>query len=380
MNAAHRLVGFLAAVLGIEAPAQEPVEPLRLAIIGLEHGHVEGALWNAANRDDLALVGVWSEHPELWERLAEKYGLDPMLHYDDLGRMLDEQAPEAASVMTSTAGHLEAVAACAQRGVHVLVEKPLDFDFERARAMAEIAESEHILLLTNFETSWYRSVRTAKAIVDERGSPVRRAEFRHGHRGPAEIGCGPEFLAWLTDPAQNGGGAITDFGCYGAAIMTWLLDGARPTRVHAVTQTLKPGLYPDVDDDATIVLTYPGATAVIQASWAWTHDNKAMDLHAEGYSLHAGKWDELSRREADAEPVEVDAMIDNAGMENEWTYLRRVVRGECAVDPLSSLETNLIVAEILDAARESTRTGRAVELGAPAEPDAQDAEKEGPRG
>lgn len=362
MNTTHRLVGFLAAIFGLAAHAQEPVEPLRLAIVGLEHGHVEGALWNAARRDDIELVGVWSDSAELWERLAEKYKLDPLLHYSDLGQMLDETTPEAASVMTSTAGHLAAVAECARRGVHVMVEKPLDFDVERARAMAEIAGSENILLLTNFETSWYRSVRTAKRIADERGTPVRRAVFRHGHKGPIEIGCGPEFLAWLTDPELNGGGAITDFGCYGAVIMTWLMDGQRPTGVQATTQTLKPGMYPNVDDDATIVLTYPGATAVIQASWAWTHDNKEMDLHAEGYSLHAGKWDDLALREADAEMDVVEDLIDNAGMENEWTYLRGVVRGECAVDPLSSLELNVIVAEILEAARESARSGRVVEL------------------
>lgn len=363
MMAAHRLIGLLAALCGFAAHAQEPaIEPLRLAVVGLEHGHVEGALWNAANRDDIELVGVWSEYPELWQRLAAKYDLDPLLHYDDLPRMLDEKAPEAASIMTSTDRHLDVVAACAQRGVHVLVEKPLDFDLDRARMMADIAEAENVLVLTNFETSWYRSVRTAKQIVEDRGTPIRRAVFRHGHKGPQEIGCSAEFLAWLTDPEQNGGGAITDFGCYGAVIMTWLMDGARPTSVSATTQTLKPGIYPNVDDDATIVLTYPEATAVIQASWAWTHDNKDMDLHAEGYSLHAGKWDELSLRSADSETVDVEDLIDNTGLENEWTYLRRVVRGECAVDPLSSIELNLIAAEILDAARESARTGRVIEL------------------
>ncbi|MEL6795701.1 MAG: Gfo/Idh/MocA family oxidoreductase [Planctomycetota bacterium] len=356
-----RIVATLLALLGSNAPAQDNTEPLRLAVIGLEHGHVEGALWNAANRDDIELVGVWSDYPELWERLAAKYDLDPLLHYDDLEQMLDEKAPEAASVMTSTAGHLDAVAACAHRGVHVMVEKPLDFDIERARLTAEIAQAENILLLTNFETSWYRSVRTAKRIVDTDGLTIRRAVFRHGHKGPAQIGCGPEFLAWLTDPEQNGGGAITDFGCYGAVIMTWLMDGARPTSVHAVTQQLKPELYPDVDDDATIVLTYPGATAVIHASWAWTHDNKDMDLHTESGSLHAGKWDDLRAREPDG--VEHEAQLSKDGSpENEWTYLRQVVRGECAVDPLSSLELNLIATEILDAARESARTGRAVEL------------------
>ena len=161
--------------------------------------------------------------------------------------------------------------------------------------MIDLAEDAGILLLTNFETSWYASVRNARRIVETDGLTIRRAVFRHGHKGPIEIGCSSEFLAWLTDPEQNGGGAITDFGCYGAVLMTWLMDGARPTSVHAVTQQLKPGLYPDVDDDATIVLTYPGATAVIQASWAWTHDNKAMDLHTESGSIPRGQVGRAAR-------------------------------------------------------------------------------------
>jgi predicted dehydrogenase len=37
-------------------------------------------------------------------------------------------------------------------------------------------------------------------------------------------GCSKEFTNWLTDPIQNGED-IVDFGCYGANIMTWLMDG-----------------------------------------------------------------------------------------------------------------------------------------------------------
>ena len=67
----------------------------------------------------------------------------------------------------------------------------------------------------------------------------------------------PEFLAWLNDPKLNGGGALYDFGCYGADLMTWLMDGQRPISVTATTQQIKPDIYPRVDDEATIILTYP---------------------------------------------------------------------------------------------------------------------------
>lgn len=333
--------------------------PLRIGIVGLVHGHVEGLLWQASQRSDLTIVGVYEPDRALFDRLAAKYKLDASLYFTSLEAMLDSAKPEAVSVMSPIAEHRAAVEACAPRGVHLLVEKPLAFSAADAARMEELAREHRVLVLTNFETSWYASTREARRLVTSGDrAPIRRMIFRHGHKGPKEIGCSPEFLAWLTDPAANGGGAVVDFGCYGAVLATWLMDGARPTSVVATRTTLKPGVYPRVDDDATIVLTYPTATAVIQASWAWTHDNKEMDLHTEGGSIHAGKWDELSVRDRDGPARSVKPPAKPEHLKDEWTYLRQVVRGECEVDPLSSLEYNVIVAEILDAARRGPGAGQ----------------------
>jgi hypothetical protein len=51
--------------------------PLRLAVVGLVHGHVEGLLWNARERDDLEIVGVYEPDRALFDRMAEKHALDP---------------------------------------------------------------------------------------------------------------------------------------------------------------------------------------------------------------------------------------------------------------------------------------------------------------
>ncbi len=77
------------------------------------------------------------------------------------------------------------------------------------------------------------------------------------------------FFKWLTDPVQNGGGALMDFGCYGANLMTYLMKGQQPLSVTAVTQHFKPEVYPKVDDEATIIVTYPTAQCIIQGSWNW---------------------------------------------------------------------------------------------------------------
>lgn len=329
--------------------------PLRIGIIGLVHGHVEGLLWQASQRSDLKIVGIAEPNRAVFDKLAAKYKLDASLYYATSAAMLDAAKPEAVSVMSSIKDHLPAVEACAPRGVHMLLEKPLAFSASDAHRIESLANEHHILILTNFETSWYASVREAKRLVESgERAPIRRMVFRHGHKGPKEIGCSQEFLEWLTDPEQDGGGAVVDFGCYGAVLATWLMNGERPTSITASTSTLKPNLYPKVDDDATIILTYPTATAVIQASWAWTHDNKEMDIHTERGSIHAQKWDELQIREENASPKSIKPPQKPDHLENEWTYLRNVVRGKCEVDPLSSLNYNVIVAEILDKARQST--------------------------
>lgn len=339
-----------------KAPVQADVRPLRIAVIGLVHGHVEGLLWQATQRKDIEIVGVYEPNRGLFDRLAAKYGLDSKLYFADLPTMLDACKPEAASVMTSIKDHRMAVEACAPRGVHTLLEKPLAFSNADAKRMAELAATHRVHVLTNFETSWYASVREAKRLVDSGAmAPARHLVFRHGHKGPQEIGCSSEFLRWLTDPEENGGGAIVDFGCYGAVIATWMMNGERPTSIVATASTLKPDVYPRVDDDATIVLNYPTATAVIQASWAWTHDNKEMDVHTEKGSIHAGRWDDLRLREPDKEPRTVKPPAKPAMLDNEWTYLRHVVRGECDVDPLSGIEMNVIAVEILDAARKQVQ-------------------------
>lgn len=337
--------------------------PLRIGIIGLTHDHVHGLLWNASRRDDIVIVGIAEPNRDLFDRRAAKYKLDPSLYHASTAEMLDVTKPEAVSVMCSIKEHVHAIEACAPRGVHLLFEKPLAFSRADARRIESLAHQHRVLALTNFETSWYASVREAGRLVDSGElAPLRRMNFRHGHKGPQEIGCSQDFLAWLTDPEGNGGGAIVDFGCYGAVLSTWMMHGQRPTSVTARASTLKPAIYPRVDDDATIVLTYPTATAVIEASWCWTHDNKEMDLYTDRASIHAAKWDALSVREPDKPATEIKPPAKPAHLADEWTYLRNVVRGQCEVDPLSSLEYNVIVAEILDDARKAAREAGAASL------------------
>ena len=229
--------------------------------------------------------------------------------------------------------------------------------------MADAAQRGKIHLLVNYETTWYRSNHAAFELVSSGDlGGVRKIVVHDGHRGPKEIGVQPEFLTWLTDPKLDGGGALFDFGCYGADLSTWLMNGERPLSVTAVTQTIKPDIYPKVDDEAVIVLKYPNAVAIIQASWNWPFDRKDMEVYGQkGYVITVARDDIRVRRPA-AEEQRIKAKDVPSPYDDPLTELRAVILDGATTDNLTSLATNLVATEILDAARTSAATGKTVTL------------------
>jgi len=217
-------------------------------------------------------------------------------------------------------------------------------------------------VLVNYVTTWAPSSRGAYNVVHtgEIGE-VRKLVAHNGHKGPKEIGVGPEFLGWLTDPKLNGGGALYDFGCYGAVFMTWLMGGEPPLTVTAVTLQIKPEVYPKVDDDATIILTYPKAQAILQASWNWPFDRTDLEVYGQTGTVVTRGRDAIEvRRAGEAEAKRVAAKPVEPPNDDPLTYLRAVAMEGMKPEGMSSLELNVVVAEILDAARQSAKTGKTV--------------------
>lgn len=358
----------LLTTIASKIPAQtSDQQPIRLAIVGMTHGHIAFIL-GRKDKSDFQLVGIYEPNSELAQRLAKKYGFDPKLIYNNLGNMLDKVKPEAAVAFGSVYEHLAAVEACAPRGIHVMVEKPLATNKEHAQRMAALAEKYHIYLLTDYETSWYPTTAKSFQLVNDSNfiGEIKKVVIHDGHQGPKEIGCEKEFLEWLTDPIQNGGGALIDFGCYGANLMTYLMKGEEPISVTAVTQHFKPNIYPKVDDEATIIVSYPTAQCIIQASWNWPFGRKDMEIYGNTGSVVALDKNRLRLRNGTM-PIEQLKQVtsnDIAIYEDPFSYYADVIKGKVKMtkyDPYS-LSNNVIVVQILDAARESAKSGKTIYL------------------
>ena len=360
---------FLSFVVLFVGTTMAFAKPLRLGIAGFTHDHVHQILRRPV-QGDVEIVGVAEPNKELAMRYLKRYKLPESLWYPSLEAMIAATKPEAVCAFNSIFEHKQVVEVCAPKGIHVMVEKPLAVNRAHAAAMVALAKKHNIQLLTNFETTWYSSHQKAYDLIHTQGSlgEIRKVVVHDGHRGPKEIGCSQEFLSWLTDPVQNGGGAIIDFGCYGANLMTWLMKGERPLSVTAVTQQIKPEVYPKVDDEATIILTYPKAQAIIQASWNWPFDRKDMEIYGQKGYVVCDKTLQMKvrlgdgvRRDAPEEKQDITAL--NAPYDDPFSYFAAVVKGDIKSEKdLSSLEINQIVVEILEAAVQSAKTGRPVKL------------------
>ena len=357
-------------MLGLLLPngySQEEKEPLTVGVIGLTHNHVNW-IFRSEPRGDIKIVAIVEPNKALAERYAAQHNFSMNLVYNSMEEMFEEVEPEAVTAFGSIYEHLEVVEAAAPRGIHVMVEKPLAVNMEHAEKMRELARKHNIHLLTNYETTWYPTTHEAYQIVNKRKEigATRKIMVQSGHKGPKKIGINQEFLDWLTDPVQNGGGAEVDFGCYGANVVTWFMEGKRPNSVTAIAQQLQPENNPRVNDESIILVQYDSAVAVIQGSWNWPIGRKDMAIYGEKGVVYADNRHDLRVRISegydgyDEEVVKLEEL--KAPHDDPFALLVAVVRNEVKLEPfdLNSLENNMIVVEILDAARKSAQLNKTV--------------------
>ena len=355
---------LLLAPAGAMAQAKSGV--VRLAIVGLDHDHVWGILKDIADVPQAKLVAIAEPQPALVLKARSRVA-DSVKFYRDYITMLDEVKPQAVIITTETDHHLAIVRACARRHTNVEMEKPMATTAADAREMERLATAAHIKLMVNYFNNWLPAYRQLyQQVKDGRVGPIHQLVSQYGHQGPREIGTSREFAAWLYDPVKNGGGALMDFGCYGAALALWLKG--RPERVFARSLKLKVQQHNKVEDDAVIVLEYPDGTAVLQPSWDWPFTMERIQVFGPHGSLLAlpdallfrGYNRRASAQSPDGQPETLKPLPEDES--NPIDYLVQAIQQDRPITGMLSGRLNVEVNEILDSAKESIRTGRPVAM------------------
>jgi len=348
------------------ARAQMNSGHVRLAIVGLNHDHVWGILKDIKQVPQANLVAIAEPRPEL-VRKAKAIVPPSVKFYSNYVTMLDQIKPQAVIITTENDHHLAIVRECAKRHIDVEMEKPMATTGADAREMEKLANAAHIKLMVNYFNNWLPSYQQLyQQVKDGKIGPIHQLVSQYGHQGPREIGTSKEFAAWLYDPVKNGGGALMDFGCYGAALSLWLKG--RPAKVFARSLKLKVSQHNAVEDDAVIVLEYPDGTAVLEPSWDWPFTMERIQvfgpqgslLALPGALLYRGTKVPASAESPDGQPESLPSLPLIGS--NPIAYLVDCIQHNRPITGLLAPRLNVEVNEILDAAKESIRTGRAVAM------------------
>jgi predicted dehydrogenase len=249
----------------------------------------------------------------------------------------------------------------ARRGIHVMSEKPMAATLAQADRMVAACAAARVELMINWPTAWNPAIQTVDRLVrDGAIGRVHKVKYLAAHQGPREIGCSTYFCDWLYSEELNGAGALMDYCCYGANMAAhWL---GRPTSVVGIRGTLDKSDCP-VDDNAILLLQYPRAFVVAEASWTQQapdgSGNPAL-FGSQGTLSVVGNRIRLARLGKEPEFLEPDRPAP--GRRNGAEYLASCLRSGTPVEGMCSSATGRLAQEILEAGLTSTRTGAAVSL------------------
>ena len=331
-----------------------------IAVIGLQHSHVWGHLPRMISGNPARLAGISEANPSLIAE-AQKLGAPASVFYTDDARMLDTVKPDIVWAFTPNNDHLRIVKLCAPRGIHVMFEKPLASTLADARAIRVLAQRHGIVVLTNYQMAWWPSNYAAKAKAGSGAlGQVWRLRGIVGHGGPGSEGPrNSVFFQWLTDPVQNGAGALMDFGCYNALWSLWYLG--KPESVYAHVNHLRPAIFPKVEDNSTMILGYKNGVGLFEGSWDLPRSFQELEVFGLEGSATLTR-DRLEIRKGRGAAIEEPLQPLAPESAEPIAHMIAATHGKKPLNPMVALDINVDVVEIIEALKKSIATKAAVKL------------------
>ena len=343
----------------------------KIGVLGLHHDHVWTHVAELMARGD-AQVAVADADEQLRERARAEFGVTRV--HDDYAALLEAEQPDAVLIFTDNAAKAAVVELAASHGKPIMLEKPMADCLANAERMRVAANVAGVPLMVNWPTVWNPAVRHAYELAAHGAiGELTRFNFRGGHGGPKEYGCSPQFYGWLYDRARNGAGAYIDYCGYGASLACGLLG--LPSRAQACIARVQKD-YVDVDDNAVLVLRYPRALAVIEATWTSAGPVQGSGPMLSGttgtlvarhrQARHEGEEGELglvyhvTRERPDGQFFEPPELPDSERSAVE--HFLSCLAADQPFLPLVSLQLGRDTQEILEAGLRAARDGREVSL------------------
>ena len=207
---------------------------------------------------DVVIAGVYAPTRARAERLAAQYGGTA---HDSLESLLDGRTLDLVVIGSPSGLHAQHGIAAARRGIHVLVEKPIDVTTAQADALIDEAARAGVALGVIFQDRLKPDALRLKTLIDEGrlGRPILATAQVKWYRTP-------EYYAgslWRGTRTLDGGGALMNQGVHTVDLLLWLFGPVRRVfgRVAAMLHRI------EVEDTAVAVLEFAnGALGTLEAA------------------------------------------------------------------------------------------------------------------
>lgn len=349
---------------------------IRIAIIGAVHDHFwpvwgKGVFHEFCDMPGVSLVAAAEQNLEVQTRLRDELGIERI--YTDYQKLLDREQLDAVLIGLPSNAKVDPVRAAAKKGLHILMDKPLCTTMEDALEMKRVTEEAGVKLVVNSLSIWKAPLRVGFDLVREGaiGRPYW-AKWRNANAGTEKApGVSRHFTDWLWDMEKNGGGILINYCYYGICYLCHMFG--RPMSVSAMAgHFVKEQIPAEMEDNAVVSMKWPGALGQAEGSWTQWDEGPDEEVDPTNRGLIVYGSDGVLRTSSKGYVVLVNAAsprgrrIDCSKVPVKYKdgaeHFVSVIRGENDVDPLCSMDLNLLVQEVSAAGYRSIREQREIPL------------------
>lgn len=230
---------------------------LKVGMISFAHaGHPDSYLKELLAHPGVEIIGIADEDKSRVQKHLDEHQLT---YYADYRELLQMDC-DAVVIGSEYVHHAKLTIEAAQKGKHIMCEKPLGLSIEEMRRMIAVCHENDVQLMTAFPSRYFTAMIEAKDAID-RGDIGEVLAMKGTNRGkiPGQ---------WFVDRSLSGGGAIMDHTVHIMDLMNWML-GVPVQEVYAEAGTLFYDL--DVEDAGMVHVKFNnGINAVIDTSWSRT--------------------------------------------------------------------------------------------------------------
>ena len=233
--------------------------------------------------------------------------------YTDYRKLLEMPEIDMIAIGAPNSVHAEITLAAAQAGKHVVLEKPMAMNLAEADAMLAEAKQANIKLMYAEELCFTPKYVRLKQLADSGAlGDIYLVKQSEKHDGP--------HTAWFWDVEKSGGGVTMDMGCHAFLFFLWFYQWERPESILADMSTWMHADKTHGDDDAVIVVTFPGGRrAIAEESWS---RKGGMDDRSEVFGDKGCSYANLHMGNALQTYSEVgyDYVVEKAPVSTGWSY------------------------------------------------------------